>query len=576
MMKKMYRKLSWLLLLAMLVGVFATGVVATDTVKTGTAVSVKWGTEAPVTEVKLELYQSETKAVKDALVFTKDKEWKLDVADLAVKDAAGKDIEYTAKILTETVKDYTAEVKIVDNGVQVTLTAKTTAAPVAPSATPAPSEEPSATPAPSAEPSETPAPSAEPSEEPSATPAPSAEPSATPAPSAEPSEEPSETPAPSEEPSETPAPSAEPSEEPSETPVPSTEPTVTPTPSEKPDTKPETVSMTATVVWQDGDNQDAIRPSELKVQLYNGENASGDPVTMKAGTDGKWAYAFTDLAKDGQWTVKVVSAPEGYTVTTSVDEGGNVTIICVHTPATTSYTVTVNWNDGNDQLKQRPDSVQVQLYKVVTTDDGNKRVNVGSPVTIKADNSGKWTYTFTDLAKYAAGTAVTYKYQLVETPSKYTVTYNFANGTVKLTNSYKNNTTMDYKVTAKWVDNNNKYNKRPSSISVTLYADGVKSKTVTLKPDSDGNWEYTFKDIAEYKNGSKVSYEVKISAVSNYVSKVKYTTTNGVTTATITNTYSDIPLTGDSSNLYLWIALVIAAGVALGSVTGFWFRKNRA
>ena len=568
MMKKMYRKLSWLLLLAMLVGVFATGVVATDTEKAGTAVSVKWGTDAPVAEVKLELYQGETKVVKDALVFTKDKEWKLDVADLAVKDAAGKDIEYTAKVLTEAVKDYVAEVKIVDNGVQVTLSAKTVAAPAAPSATPAPSTEPTAAP------SATPAPSAEPTAEPSATPAPSAEPtaepSATPAPSAEPTAEPSATP----------APSAEPSAEPSATPAPSTEPsaepTVTPVPSEKPDATPETVNLTATVVWQDGDNQDAIRPSELKIQLYNGENASGDPVTMKAGTDGNWAYAFNGLAKDGKWTVKVVSNPEGYTVTTSVDEGGNVKITCVHTPATTSYTVTVNWNDGNDQLKQRPDSVQVQLYKVVTTDDGNKRVNVGSPVTIKANDSGKWTYTFTDLAKYAAGTAVTYKYQLVETPSKYTVTYNFANGTVKLTNGYKNNTTMDYKVTAKWVDNNNKYNKRPSSISVTLYADGVKSKTVTLKPDSDGDWEYTFKDIAEYKNGSKVSYEIKISAVSNYVSKVKYTTSNGVTTATITNTYSDIPLTGDSSNLYLWIALVMAAGVALGGVTGFWFRKNRA
>lgn len=522
-MKKMYRKLSWILLLAMLVGVFATSVVATDAEKAGTAVSVKWGTDAPVDEVKLDLYQGEKKVTEEPLVFAKDKEWKLEVANLAVKDEAGKDIEYTATVLTEAVKDYDVAVKIVENGVQITLTAK---------AAPIPSEEPATSPEPSAEPSEEPATSPEPSEEPTTTPEPSAEPSE--------------------------------------------EPTVTPEPGENPDTTPETVSMTATVEWQDGDNQDAIRPSELKVQLYNGETASGDPVTMKAGTDGKWAYAFTDLAKDGTWTVKVVAAPEGYTVTTTVDEGGNVKLTCTHTPATTSYTVTVDWNDGSDQLKQRPDSVQVQLYKVVTSDDGNKRVNVGSPVTIKADDNGKWAYTFADLAKNDNGTAVTYKFALVETPSNYTVTYNFASGTVKLSNSYKNNTTMDYKVTAKWVDNNNKYNKRPSSISVTLYADGVKSKTVTIKPDSSGNWEYTFKDIAEYKNGSKVSYEVKITAISNYVSKVKYTTNNGVTTATITNTYSDIPLTGDSSNLYLWIALVLAAGVALGGVTGFWFRKNRA
>lgn len=528
-MKKVYRKLSWLLLLAMLIGLFATGVIAADAPETGTEVAAVWEGEAPVAEVKLDLYKGEDKVTVDPIVLEKDKEWKTKVTDFPVKDDEGNAIEYTAKIVEggDALATYEATVSITDKDtVEVKLAPKTE------NKTPTGGNAAGQT-----------SPSQNPEDDPSTSPSQN--------PEADPSASPSQNP------------EADPSTSPSQNPD------ADPTPD-----VPETVNMTVKVVWVDGENQDGIRPTELKVQLYNGETASGEPVTMKAGTDGNWNYAYTGLAKDGSWTAKAVAAPDGYTVTSAADEGGNVTITCTHTTATVEYNTSVVWNDGNDQLKQRPSSVQVQLYKVVTTSEGNKRVDVGTPVTLNSDCG--WAYVFKDLPKFDGGTAITYKFTLVETPNHYTASYNFTTGVVKLSNSYKNNTTMDYKVTAKWVDNNNKYNKRPSSMSVTLYANGVKSKTITMKPDSSGNWNYTFEDIAEYKNGEKVNYEVKITAIPNYVSKVKYTTSNGVTTATITNTYSDIPLTGDSSNLAMWLALVLVAGVALGGMAGFRFYKNRA
>ena len=529
-MKRMYRRLSWVLVLAMVLSLFTVAVSATDeSAPAGTKITVS-GAPDGVTEVKLDLYQivgeEKIKLNKDGeneekkpIVVAKDKEWTAEIADLVLEEGA----KYSVELVDEALKkDYTASVKIEDGVLVVDLKAANTL-----SNTPAPSAEPS--PTPSAEPS--PTPSTEPS------PAPSTEPS--PAPSAEPS------PAPSTEPS--PAPSVEPSPEPSQ---------------------PVTKDMKVTIVWADADNQDGVRPETVSIQLYSGGTASGEAVTVKAAEDGTWTHTYSGLDKTVTWTVTPAEVA-GYTPTYTV-EGDNLTITMNHTPATVSYTVTVKWDDNEDQLGQRPDSVKIQLYKV-----GDTAVNVREPVEIKDDGNAQQTYKYTGLPKYEGGKEVSYRFKLVDVPAKYSATYNYYTGVLKLANGYKDAAKVDVKVVAKWVDNNDKNDKRPDSITVTLYADGVKSKTATIKPDSSGNWNYTFSGLTEYSKGEKIDYEVAVSTISNYVSKVKYTTSGTVTTATITNTYSDIPLTGDDTNMALWVVLIIGAAFVLFSVVCVEVRRNR-
>ena len=58
-----------------------------------------------------------------------------------------------------------------------------------------------------------------------------------------------------------------------------------------------------------------------------------------------------------------------------------------------------------------------------------------------------------------------------------------------------------------WDDNDNQDGKRPESISVTLFANDTKVKTVELNEDNE--WQYTFTDLPEYQNGEEVKYTVQ-------------------------------------------------------------------
>ncbi|OQB24261.1 MAG: Collagen adhesin precursor [Firmicutes bacterium ADurb.Bin182] len=84
--------------------------------------------------------------------------------------------------------------------------------------------------------------------------------------------------------------------------------------------------------------------------------------------------------------------------------------------------------------------------------------------------------------------------------------------------------------TKTWVDNNNEDGKRPSSITVALYADGnhKENKTVT----AGDNWQYSFTNLSKYNNnGVLIAYTVDESSVADGYTK-------GVDGYDITNTYT--------------------------------------
>lgn len=69
-----------------------------------------------------------------------------------------------------------------------------------------------------------------------------------------------------------------------------------------------------------------------------------------------------------------------------------------------------------------------------------------------------------------------------------------------------------------WVDDNDKYGKRPSKIVIRLFANGVEvdKKVVT---EAKG-WKWEFKNLDKYEDGEEIIYAVSEDLVEWYVSKI--------------------------------------------------------
>ena len=63
------------------------------------------------------------------------------------------------------------------------------------------------------------------------------------------------------------------------------------------------------------------------------------------------------------------------------------------------------------------------------------------------------------------------------------------------------------KVTKAWNDKNDQDGKRPGSVTVTLYKNGVATKT-TGTISSSNSWTYTFEDLDQRENGEDITYTV--------------------------------------------------------------------
>ena len=120
----------------------------------------------------------------------------------------------------------------------------------------------------------------------------------------------------------------------------------------------------------------------------------------------------------------------------------------------------------------------------------------------------------------------------------------------------------DAKVTKIWNEEDNKYGKRPASITVHLYADEELVDEVVLNErytDDEGNWSYTFTGLVKYRNGNEIAYTVDEEKVANYHKSI-----DGFT---ITNSYiTPGPDTSDHSHLNLYELGLIMANITTAGV----------
>ena len=154
-------------------------------------------------------------------------------------------------------------------------------------------------------------------------------------------------------------------------------------------------------IWlNDYNNQLGTRPESITVELLR-DGQVVDTQVVLADASGNWLYSFDNLDQfndDGHryvYTVNEVGVPD---YTTTID-GTTIT-----NTYNVEHTVTITgdkiWEDNNDELGKRPESITVNLIV-----DGQ----IIESQAVTADNSGQWTYHFSDLPMYNEdGTEIQY------------------------------------------------------------------------------------------------------------------------------------------------------------------------
>lgn len=280
---------------------------------------------------------------------------------------------------------------------------------------------------------------------------------------------------------------------------------------------PETVTIEGHKTWDDDDNASGSRPESITVRLY----ADGREVASKEVTaDDGWSWSFEGQPKrlNGKEVTYTVGEDviDGYEVTASGYDLTNR-----KAPGKTQVNVRKSWDDGNDRDGRRPDSVTVRLIA-----DGT---DTGKTITLDDDN--KWCGSFTGLDVTSDG-GETISYTIAEDPTDgYETSVSGGDGerrnSFTLTNTHRPET-MSVRGHKEWDDNDDEDAMRPERIVVRLIADGtpVAWQEVT---ETDGSWEWEFKDVPKFSGGREIAYSVSEDAIDGYSSSVEGNATDGFT-----------------------------------------------
>nr|WP_246476804.1 Cna B-type domain-containing protein [Salicibibacter cibi] len=267
---------------------------------------------------------------------------------------------------------------------------------------------------------------------------------------------------------------------------------------------PEETAATVTKSWDDGNNQDGIRPDSIDVQLTANGEAYGDPVELSAEND--WTYTWDELDANASGeaidysVVELTETPE-YETSVDDDNHGNIIITNAYTPEVTEVSGTKTWDDADNQDGIRPESITVNLF-------ANGEQIDDAEVTVADD----WEYRFTDLPRYEAGEEIDYR--ITEDPVE---GYETTIEEFDVTNRYTPEVT-EVSGEKTWEDADNQDGVRPESVTVNLLADGsqVDSEEVTAEDD----WAYSFTDLPKYEAGDEINYTVTENTVEYYTQAI--------------------------------------------------------
>ena len=272
------------------------------------------------------------------------------------------------------------------------------------------------------------------------------------------------------------------------------------------------VNIPVTKVWV------GPEASSAKVTLY-ADGVEKDSVTLNAANN--WVHVFANLDKYNNGTEIVYTLTEepisNYDSAITGDVATGFTVTNTNTEKV-AVDVTKNW------VGPATDSVTIKLLA-----DG---VEVESAVLTATDN---WMHTFSNLPKYAAdGHEIVYTVDEYDVPSYVKAIEGTSTTGFTVTNTITGK--VDIPVTKVWVG------PATDSVTVNLYADGVKVDTVQLT--AANQWKHTFANLDKYENGREIVYTVDEVLISGYKTKI---TGDAQTGFTITNS-KETPKTADHVN----------------------------
>ena len=218
---------------------------------------------------------------------------------------------------------------------------------------------------------------------------------------------------------------------------------------------------------------------------------------------GDYVYTGTTIVSNG------ISETGTKSSAVTVGSGAANATFCVtntYRANATGFTVQKLWDDADNQDGIRPASVQVQLKA-----DGEI---YGDAVELNEANG--WSYTWSGLPEVKNGNAVTYTAEEINVADGYEPVY--SDGTRTITNKHVS-ASVEVKGIKSWDDSENAAGKRPESITVRLFADGVEkaSKEVT----AEDNWSWDFGVQPKYAAGNEIVYTVSEDVVAGYKSVVE-------------------------------------------------------
>ena len=288
----------------------------------------------------------------------------------------------------------------------------------------------------------------------------------------------------------------------------------------------ELVSKTVVKNWVDADNQDGIRPTELKAFLTSSEGMGPVTVTLNAGN--KWTATVPNLPRFQEntrneitYTWEEDTIPGTYTYEGSKTEGDVTTITNRHVPATVDVSVEKKWDDANNQDGIRPSGDTTLRVTLKAGDTEIQKVYLN-----EADG---WKATVTGLPKNKNGVAIRYTWDEDNSPVGYDLTGNVTSGQLTtLVNTHETEKTSATIIKV-WNDAENQDGIRPDSITATL-SNGTE---VTL--NEENNWRATVGNLPKFSNGKEIEYTWKEDSTEGYT--LSGTSTSGTIT-TITNTHT--------------------------------------
>ena len=283
----------------------------------------------------------------------------------------------------------------------------------------------------------------------------------------------------------------------------------------------EKISIQVHKTWEDNSNVNQKRPISIKYILKGGTTPIEQTVTGEATTDNNWNYTFTDLPKYDLHNNEIIYTLEEQEVnqndlkfyqnkiTGNQKTGFDIVNKFIVPNEKVQVRVIKHWEDNNNSRNKRPASIKYILKGGTTP--------IEQTVTGEATTDNNWNYTFTNLPKYDEhGNEIIYTIEESEAKNDDLKFYNTkVNGNIitgfNIVNKFTvPNEKVNVIVEKQWTDNNNIYNRRPTSIKYILNGGTVPiEQIVTGNATTDENWNYTFTDLPKYDdNGNEIEYTV--------------------------------------------------------------------